>query len=511
MDIRSDIVPDPFDAEVVGAEDASSSLLGQRTADQGTRLLLTIPATLLVFLSLLMASGSLTLGLITIWRWQCAPVIMSVTESGDTVINANLRFRPLLWPSANNSSATLTWQSTFDENPSWHSELSVCPVLFKPTLHTSGMGDQLIAYALNLQLAADAGLGWLHVGLGGDAERWTNFLGLGLGEPDLPAAALQLSARPSNVVHIQLQSAHQDMTPRHVSDQAPLLRSLADALCATREARDLTLNASLTGPSASDHLWQSTQHRLLVVTGFSAYPWADPLPCSPQLYATLRQKYCLARLLVPLATEVTAALGPDHDGVLRVAVHYRGGDMAFAEYLNKRWLLSDLVRAMDAVQRALNDVQETGEFGAALQRWEFHIHSQSPSTLDGKPGPTLSWQEYFAPVIDHFNGSVGLLHWHIDTKSELTFYDLVRSPVLLRSESGFAIAASFLRSSGVDIISSQPPCWQAARSLQIDFHDGQSLSSHQLREQLRLYFRHHNLSLAPVSYAHVGQCRYQPE
>ena len=484
-------------AQVDVDEDSSSS---HGTAEP-TQRLLPVPVAALV----LSLSGGLTAVVVSLLCWHerwSGPATLSAEQPFDP----NLRFRPLLWHAANASESTTTRAALVAEAP-WHSELSQCPVLFEPTFSGSGFGDQLLTYTLNMQVAAQAGVGWLHSGLVADAARWNSFLGIGLGEPDEAAALLQLGARPSQVVRLQLDSAL-GRYDRHVSDQLPLLQAIADTLCSNNslgKVDNVTLQASLTGNSSYNALWDTAQHRLLIVKSFLGFPMDDLPSCLPQMYAALRRKYCLTRVLFPLASEVLALLGDNAEGVLRVAVHYRAGDIAHTLFRKKRWEFSELVMALEAVHQALVVVRQTGEFGSALQRWEFHIHSQSPYPEDGK---VVLWQEYFAPVINHFNGSSGLLHWHVDTKSEVTIFDLVRSPLLLRSVSGFAVAASLLRPVGVDIVSSESPlpCWQVDRTLQVDLHSGQPLSADRLRKQLRHYFVRHKRTFYPVTYTHASQC-----
>ena len=402
-----------------------------------------------------------------------------------------LRFRPVVWGGLNDSASTDAV-----------SDLRRCPILFRMGFTVSGMGDQLVSYVQNLQVATTSGVNWLHEPFHGAAERWNSFFQLDLHELDFWAVQLALGLRKHQWKMITLKPPR----VRHVADQASHLSQLRAAFCAAGPtmARQGVVELELQGEKV---MINRSQHPLLLVQGYATFPVQDPITCSQALVTALRRKYRWARLLQPLPSPplVVQQLADTLD----VVVHYRAGDLAFnpGSFQNKHWQLRDLITVLHRLDDLLQSVVSSGQF-QGLQRFRFHIHSQSPGLgLEGQP-IAMPWAKFFRPVMDHFNGSGSpALVWHVDVKSELTFAAMVAAPILVRSDSGFAVAASLMRHAGIDITNSEPPCFQRNRTLTVNLTTGE-LDADRFRQLLHRLYQHGNGSFNAIGYGGNDPARH---
>jgi len=121
-----------------------------------------------------------------------------------------------------------------------------------------------------------------------------------------------------------------------------------------------------------------------------------------------------------------------------VAVHYRGGDIAYENVFLKRQPMVSTVLAMLSVQRLLLPL------GYAPH---FFIYSQRPNGANES-----QTAEYFQPIQQAAVEKTLLL----DSDAAATFHALITAPILLGSGSGFTTMATLMRS-GVSV-SIRPSC-----------------------------------------------------
>lgn len=395
-----------------------------------------------------------------------------------------MQFRPILWGGGDPS-------STFAD------ELRQCPVIFEPSLFQSGMGDQVISYSFFLEVATSAHAHWNHQPL---KSHFDSFMNMGMNEPDISAMLLQLGLRPEQLLTVQLKPNQTNIMNRRWFDNIQPLKTLVAAFC---ESSPYPTPENITDKPFSIN---RDNHKALLVKGFPIYPLDDLPPCNPRMYAAYRRKYCMSRVIQPVP--LYPPFESTNAATLDVAVHFRAGDLADAGRgggFNKHWNVEDLLVVLTRLDVDLLRIISERRF-IALDSFRFHVFSQSPKPRPNKTAVT--WQKYFEPISQAFINRTDRVVWHVDVKSELTFDALVRAPLLIRSSSGFALAASMFRTHGFEMTNEKPSCFREHNTIRVNLDTGE-YDSNRVLALLTNYYDSQGGSFRPTKFISSKQCMEQ--
>lgn len=297
--------------------------------------------------------------------------------------------------------------------------------------HGAGVGHQFIEWITGVIVARNLNLTYIYTPLLKQSSRWNAFLGLSEGEDTVEdlyntyggVGEVHRREYPPNIDHYDA-TAWVRGTMEEVRARTDVRRLPIDESKLTPPQRALTPGLPL--PILFELKWLAIPNHLYA--------------CEPDIYRTIRRKYCAARIRHPVRTDLYAE--DRAKGKLIITWHLRCGDSCFDAYRTTSFAsILYTTTKLHALYRKLEPTRELA----------LHFFSQDPHNGTAT--------DHFAPLLESLRPLGMPMRTHWKTKSAQVLHHLITSDVLFGALSGFSWLA-FLHHNGV-AVGSIPSCSEA--------------------------------------------------
>ena len=287
------------------------------------------------------------------------------------------------------------------------SSSSASPTLIAITSYPdgeTGVGDQFGQWVIAPFLALKLNMTYAFHGFNGPAQRWNDWLGWS----DCELTYQDIIRRYENV-QIHSYGATQRKTIE--------MQAWAEQQIATlRTAATSSISRAVILQFSSVHI---------------QWPFNE-IACHPQLNLVLRQRYCAMRMIRPVLTDVYA--DDERAKRLIIGIHYRCGDACF-NYAYRTTPFHSMATTIRLLHDTLQPI-----YGAPA----FHFFAQPPTIATNETVTILSAAQHFSPLISNITAYGCKIIPHYDLHSHTVLHHLIRSHIIVGSQSSFTWVANLL-------------------------------------------------------------------